>query len=40
MVKKHAKYDYVSKGELQFNAMQNKSVYEVDYPSGTTDKFS
>ena len=38
--RKSIKYDYVSVGKVQYNAMHNKSVYEVGYLDVTTEKLT
>ena len=35
-VRKSIKYDDKTTGEVHYNSMQDKSVYEVEYHDGTT----
>ena len=36
--RKHIKYDDICTGELHYNAMHDKYVYEADYHDGTTEQ--
>ena len=36
-VRKRIKYDEINTGESYYNAMHNKSVYEVEYPDGAME---
>ena len=37
-VRKCVRYDDTSKGEGNYNAMHDKSLYEVEHPDGTTEQ--
>ena len=37
-VKKRVRYDYISICEDDYNAVHDKSLYEVEYPDGTTEQ--
>ena len=39
-VRKRVRYDDKSTGEGNYNAMHNISLYEVEYPDGTTEKLA
>ena len=39
-VRKRVIYDDTSTGEVNYNAMQDKSLYEVEYPDGTTEQLA
>ena len=39
-VRKRVRYDDTITGEGNYNAMQDKSLYEVEYPYGTTEKLA
>ena len=39
-VRKRVKYDDSSTGEGNYNLMHNKSLYEVEYPDGTTEQLT
>ena len=37
---KRVRYNYTITGEGNYNAMHNKSLYEVEYPDGTTEQLT
>ena len=39
-VRKRVRYDNTSTGKGNYNAMHDKSLYEVDYPDGTTEQLA
>ena len=39
-VRKHIIYDDTSTGKGNYNAMHEKSLYEVEYPDGTTEQLA
>ena len=39
-VRKRGRYYDTSKVEVNYNAMHDKSLYEVEYPDGTTEKLA
>ena len=39
-VRKHVKYDESSTGKGNYNPMNDKSLYEVEYPDGTTEQLA
>ena len=39
-VRKRVRYDDTSTGGGNYNAMHDKSLYEVEYPDGTTDQLA
>ena len=38
--RKHVRYDGTSTGEGNYNAMHDKSLYQVEYPNGTTEQLA
>ena len=39
-VRERVRYDDTSTGEVNHNTMHEKSLYEVEYPDGTTEKLA
>ena len=39
-VRKRVRYDDTSSGKVNYNAMHDKSLYEVEYPDGMTEKLA
>ena len=39
-VRKRGRYYDMITGEVNYNAMHDKSLYEVEYPDGTTEKLA
>ena len=39
-VSKRVRYDDTSTGEINYNAMHDKYLYEFEYPDGTTDQLA
>ena len=39
-VRKRIKYDVIRTGEVNYNAMHYKSLYEVDYTDGKTEQLT
>ena len=37
---KRVRYDDTIAGEVNYNAMHEKSLYEVEYPDGTTEQLA
>ena len=39
-IRKRGRYDDIITGEVNYNAMHDKSLYEVEYPDGTTEQMA